>query len=198
MFHLYFIRSTQTFATESYYERNTDVWVFGDSEGFLYFIHSLSEAATSKLPITLGALDFSSNTMRVLILPPVVLSTSMPRLKFLERVVKTQEGPKMELVIYGNSEGYNYLTQTFQEQIDNPENDFSYHSHLDCLDKTLVQRSVSLNVRCAIPKWDRKQLVSYEAMIFDPSDLLLPEDAEISAWEYTEIDPNQDPYYLLE
>lgn len=45
---LYFIRAQMAYDTDTYYEAKTDVCVFGDQDGYAYWIDSLRRATTAR------------------------------------------------------------------------------------------------------------------------------------------------------
>ena len=67
----------------------------------------------------------------------------------------------MELVISGNRAGYKLFASEIEDFVKNAENDTSDHIHFDDLSRWqrwIVKRSVALNMRGPLKKWDVKQL----------------------------------------
>lgn len=182
---LYFIRLKMCFDTPDYYERRTDVWVFGDVAGYAYFVEQLNLAKKSTANIHVNCSKKPPNSMRVVI-TPAQRRLRTPRVKIVERVVLAADSFEMELVIAGNAAGYSWLSRLFMNVGD--------HDHVDdikCYD--LVEpRSVGLNVREPLKRWSRKGLEYQESLVYERQASFLPgglctPDPELNRYE--EPDP---------
>ena len=179
---LYFVRGTVTFDPQTCFETWTDVWVFGDVRGYLYARSMILDAKGSAKAIRLHAIPHDSHSMRVLILPANRRVTARPRVKLAERLIWDSGRLKMELVVYGNPAGYDRLAAVFKRSADDP-GDASNHEHID--DSTmrgrwLVPRSVSLNVRSPLPRWDLESLGPYKTVVANRQKDFLPDSRLIS------------------
>jgi hypothetical protein len=200
MKHIYFIRSYTNYYNCDYYEQKTDIWIFGDIEGYKYLVDNLKNAKGSEKNIRLQELDFRSNTMNVVILKPGYNSIKQPRLKFAERIIFVNNKPEVELIIFGNKNGYDFLINTFNDFINDSRENLEDHLHLDDQDnKEIVKRSISLNIRDALKKWDKKKLKLYRDFIYENKKKYLPYDLnDYKLIEpYTEIDTKDNVYLTL-
>ena len=175
--HLYFIRGIEGVDPTVYYEVKTDVWVFGDVKGFQYFQRSLREAKSAKNNIHLTKINSKSFSMYCTILPPAN-TNRRAKLRFIERLAFINKKPNMELIIYGNRLGYDYLIDILQKFIKETEGDIDNHLHLDdeyC--QVLIKRSVIMTIREPLIKWNKKRIGQYWDKIFvKPYDFFLPND----------------------
>ncbi|MBE0573172.1 MAG: hypothetical protein IH618_16635 [Ignavibacteriaceae bacterium] len=138
--------------------------------------------------------------MNVVILKPAYNSIKQPRLKFAERIIFINDKPEMELIIFGNKNGYDFLINTFNDFISEAREILEDHLHLDDqTNKEIVKRSISPNIRGAFKKWDEKKLKSYRYFIYDNKKKYLPYDLnEYKLVEpYTEIDARDNVYLTL-
>ncbi len=200
MKHIYFIRSYTGYFDCDYYEQKTDVWVFGDIDGYRYLINNLKKAKDSQKNIRLLELNFNSNTMNVVILQSAYNSTKQPRVKFAERVIFDNDKPEMELIIFGNKKGYDFLIKTFNDFIRDSRENLEDHLHLDDqYNKELVKRSISLIIRDPLIKWNKSKLNIYKDFIFDKGKKYMPYDLihYKKVEPYTAIEPNDNIYLSL-
>ena len=156
---LEFLRSKSTVATPQCYDEMTDVWVVGNSQGFQAFARALRRAETSAITTVFQLSDVSPHGMRVVVIP-AERRPARARVRLWERVVSVKRQMKMELVVYGNMQGYRRLTNIV-ERVSNLRVDFD-HEHVDWDDDWVVQRSISLNLRA--PFRSREELVDQLGM----------------------------------
>jgi hypothetical protein len=198
---LVFIRQQSCVDCWDYFESKTDVLVFGDVEGYAYFRKQLSRARTTGINVHLTLLAQHPTSMRCVILPARDDGSAEARLKFIERFVSGKSGPNMELVIYGNQTGFQYLS----DKLEKLEKEFagqpSEHVHLDDLtDAHIVPRSVSLNLRGPLRKWERDNFNEYSDLILIKSEYFLPAAIRYRFSEnedYEEISANQSDFLSL-
>lgn len=175
MANLAFIRSTTSFECWDYYEKKTDVWVFGDVEGYDWFQQAILKATNGNNNIHLTLLEEHPTSMRAVLLPAKTDDSRGPRLKFIERLVSSQSSPNMELVIFGNEGGYDYLQNKIAKATREHTNNPSEHIHLDDLsDRHVVPRSISLNIRGPILAWEAKNLGQYSDLVHKTGPDFLP------------------------
>jgi hypothetical protein len=175
MANLAFIRSATCFECWDYYEKKTDVWVFGNVDGYDWFRQNLVKATRATKNIHLTLLEQHPTSMRSVILPAKTDDSPRPRLKFIERFVSSQGSPNMELVIFGNEAGYLYLADKIAKLANENVGSPSEHVHLDDLsDPHVVPRSVSLNLRGPIQKWEAKHFGEYSDLVHSKSQDFLP------------------------
>ncbi len=191
---LYFIRLKMCWDTPDYYERRTDVWVFGDVAGYANFIEQLGRAKTLTTNIHVDCSRKPPNSMRVVI-TPAQRRLRKPRVKIVERAVLCGGSFEMELVIAGNAAGYSWLSRVFRNVSD--------HDHVDditCYDR-VEPRSVALNIREPLKRWSRKGLEYHDSLVhvrqasFLPGGLCTP-DAALNRYE--EANPTRWPLRLGE
>jgi hypothetical protein len=164
---LFFIRTAGVFCCWDYYESKTDVLIFGDVAGYRSFSQTILKAKTSKSNLHLSLLDGHPQSMRGVILPAKADKSSRPRLKLIERFVHFKGRPNMELIIFGNQRGYDYLSEMITRLAHSKDSDPSEHVHLDDLvDSVLVRRSVSLNIRAPLGHWNRRGLGEYSGLVY--------------------------------
>ena len=179
MIHLAFIRSSTCYDCWDYYECKTDVWVFGDVGGYQYLRQEIFKASKATDNIYLTILDKHSTSMRGVILPAKKIKTQKPRLKFIERFVSDESGTNMELVIYGNLAGYQYLAETIETLIKKYAGNPSEHIHLDDQsDPYIIARSVSLNLRGPLHKWRKQNMEEYANLVYNKSNYFIPPNLE--------------------
>src|SRR5215210_6328589 len=187
MSNLAFIRSVTCVESWDYYESKTDVWCFGDLGGYRYLRQILLRARNARQNIQLNLLKAHPTSMRCVILPPIKGGLSKPRVKFIERFVSSSGQPNMELVIFGNRGGYKFLSERVTHLLEQSAGDPSDHAHLDDLvDKEVVPRSVSINLRGPVRAWNRKHLEEYAGMIFSKGAYFLPADLDQKREPYQE------------
>lgn len=199
---LTFIRSQSCWECWDYYELRTDVFVFGDVEGYTHFRQQLLRAKTAKENIHLTVLEQHPTSMRGVILPARDDGAVEARLKFIERFVSGKSGPNMELVIFGNKLGLQYLADKLEKVKKKFVGQPSEHIHLDdTSDAHVVPRSVSLNLRGPMRKWEREHFEEYGDLILKKGEDFLPAaigyrvgDQE----EYQEISASESDFLSLE
>lgn len=172
---LYFIRGLVTHDSDDSFWKNTDIWIFGDIKGYEYLISKLKEAKSNNVNIEIPKnCDMS---MQCLILKAAEKPKKQPRLKLIERKIFKNEEPEMELIIYGNINGYNELIESIEYSIANYINRPDEHSHIEegwC--DYIVKRSVSLNIRGPLQNWDVQQLGDYSKFITERTKQYYPDD----------------------
>ena len=172
---LTFIRSQSCMDCWDYYEIKTDVLVFGDVEGYEYFRQQLSRAQAAKENVHLTWLEQHPTSMRSVILPACDDGAAEARLKFIERFVSGNSGPNMELVIFGNKTGFRYLAYKLEKMEKEFVGQPSEHIHLDDItDPHVVPRSVSLNLRGPLRKWERDNFDEYSDLILKRGEHFTP------------------------
>src|SRR5438445_8955686 len=156
---LAFIRSVLSFDCWDYYESKTDVWVFGDVEGYALLEQKIRLAVHSKENIHLNLTREHPVSMEVVIVPATRTIKTKARVKFVERFVRYAGRPNMELVIFGNKAGLMYVAGRVKHVVREYKGNPSEHIHLDDVnDPQVVPRSVSLNLRAPFQKWSSKNL----------------------------------------
>jgi hypothetical protein len=193
MRNLHFIRAKTVCAMERLYEELTDVWVFGDINGYRYFIDCIGQAKTTPKNVHFTELDFSLNTMRVVILPSASLPRKAPRLRIVERLINMGTGPQMELVIHGNAGGYDFLIKQVESSIEAADKEPESHSHVGQDTPPLVGRNISLTIRAPLWKWSLDGLGNYRSMVESRGPWYLPPSADAHAWKYREPEPADYP-----
>jgi hypothetical protein len=161
MSNLYLIRNTTGIECEYYYTEKTDVWFLGDVQGYKILLHRLRSAITAKRNLHLWSLAKHECNMLLSILPPIIRKNKRPQMKFWERLVFYESKPWMELVISGNHSGYERFISELELFLKDSADDTSSHEHFD--DQTsqrswIKTRSISLNLRGPVKKWDVKKL----------------------------------------
>ena len=177
MKNLFFIRSTTGIHSWEYYELKTEALMFGDVEGYQYFVDCLNAARSSTRNVHLDEIDARSNSMRVVVVPSREVAAGEARLRIIERPVFVNESANMELVICGNSGGYQHLAALVNQAATDTEEDPDNHLHLaDATDACLIRRSVSLNIRSPLIEWSKKKLGHWADAVFDRQPDYLPKD----------------------
>lgn len=196
---LRFIRLSACWACPDYFEETTDVWVFGDIAGYRYFQTCLERAKGARCNVHVQVTP-RSNSMRVVIVPAAGKPPRQTRLKLIERIVCAGSKPEMELVIYGNARGYDFLASRFEREIGEGVDDPCSHTHVDRDNPELVQRSVSLNIRGPLLHWSKNKLGDHVDMAYKRAPTYLPDEAK--HWDarsdpYEEIDPDRSSFLRL-
>ena len=194
---LRFIRQKCMWSCSDYYETITDVWVFGDVAGYRYFQDCLRTAGKAKNNLHVQVAP-KSNSMRVLVVPPADRPAKTPRLRMVERIVLAEREPEMELVIYGNAAGYEFLADCFECELESGVDNPYSHTHVDQNCPQLVQRSISLNIRGPLLRWNKKALRDWANVALTRQQTYLPVEATRYAnpgeiFEYEEIEPRSYP-----
>jgi hypothetical protein len=151
-----------------YFEEKTDVWVFGDCEGYQLLAEMLIGAATSSNNRHVEACEQHPTSMRCVILPSPIGNQSRPHLKFFERFAFNKSESFMELVMCGNQAGYRHLSARILELCQKGLGNLDEHFHLDdSTDSCVVKRSVALNFRGPVAEWRREKFDPYEDLVFE-------------------------------
>lgn len=193
MKNLLFIRSISSISMWEYYELNTQAVVYGDVDGYSYFIDSLKMLRKNKKDIFLDEIDSKSNSMRVALVMARGIPSEPAQLRIIERPVLVHGKPNMELVFCGNSSGYKHLIKFFCKLAPSAKDTFSDHVHLEeSMQPWIVKRSVSLNVRTPLSKWSEEKLMHYAKAIREQQATYLPENLKYffhntSVEDYEEI-----------
>lgn len=161
MSNLYLVRNTTGTECAYYYTEKTDAWFLGDIQGYKIFLNRLRLAVTAERNLHLWPLAKHECNMLLSILPPITTKNKRPQMRFWERLVFYKGKPWMELVISGNLQGFKFFISNVELFLKNPANDTSSHDHFD--DQTdqrnwIKTRSISLNLRGPVKKWDMKKL----------------------------------------
>lgn len=176
-----------------YYESKTEVWVFGDVDGYNWAAANLAKANDLAINTHLDEIAPDSNSMRVVILPAERVIKQPARVKAIERLVYLYDEWKMELVLNGNASGYDLLARAFTTiccKAGDPSQHIEYDDRADSL---LVPRSVSLNIRAPLHQWSRSGLREYADIVFERQKCFLPDDVEYILGQrqsYEEISPS--------
>lgn len=198
---LVFIRSATCLDCWDYYETKTDVWVFGDVEGYDSLRQDILKATGATENIHLTLLERHATSMRGVVLPAKGMDSRRPRLKFIERFIPDKSGPNMELVIFGNQAGYRYLADKIAKLMQDYLGRPSEHLHLDDhSDPHLLPRSVALNLRGPVQKWGRKSLAEHGDLVYSKSVDFLPSalDHRVQqGGEYEEISAEESEFLKL-
>jgi hypothetical protein len=177
MSEVHLIRAKMAYQTSDYYEEKTDVWLFGDVSGYRSLQETIRRASAGhrlQRPACGGA---GSNSMRACILRPSSSPRHQPRLKLVERIVFLDKAPEMELIVYGNDAGYEWLNEMLDRAFTDYLDDPSEHVHVDDhRGGPVVRRSVALNIRGAVGSWSREALGDYASFVFDRQPTYLPSD----------------------
>jgi hypothetical protein len=202
MANLFLLRNKTGFDCWDYYDELTDVYVFGDRAGFKSLIQDLFQAEDRQTNTHLTLADKNPNSMRGVILPASKKWPKNPRLKFTERFVWFEGRPKMELVIFGNKQGYRYLRDVIIELMGKKVRNSSDYVQLnDLLTPQVVPRSISLNLRPPVAKWSRKALEPYDTLVFGKNRYMLPADLDYRLEEkedYEEISEKESEFLRLD
>jgi hypothetical protein len=194
--HLHFHRSLTEIEADEYFDSKTDVWVFGDVEGYCVWIKSIQKALDSRRPVALPEISLRSNSMLAVLMPVSHKPSRVPRLKIIERLVFLRKNPRMEVVFHANVKGYQRLVSMIDDLIDQSSGCPRDHFHLD---DWIVKRSVGVNVRGPLRKWSRKNLVEYGSTVFTRGPRDLPGGvAYIQPYEYTLPSVEDNPFLSLE
>lgn len=191
MANLAFIRSATCFESWDYYERKTDVWIFGDVEGYDWLRQKFLDAMGATENCRLSILQKHLTSMKSVILPAESTGDQSPRFKVIERLIPDPATPNLELVFFGNASGYQYLADKLATLVKKHSGNPSEHVHLDDLvDPNMVPRSVSLNLRGPVHKWEREKFGEYAGLVYSISPDLLPSELDYRLHqkvEYEEI-----------
>jgi hypothetical protein len=201
MANLAFIRNMVCFDCWDYFECKTDVWLFGDVEGYTFFERQIRLAVFSEKNIHLSLTEKHPTSMRAVLVHASKNDQAPARLKFIERVVCDTRDLNMELVICGNNLGLTYLAEQVaritREYAGNP----SEHTHLDDADNPHVAaRSVSLNIRGPFDRWTRESFGEYTELILKKNEHFLPVHgcvADETPRPYEEIRPEESDFFIL-
>lgn len=200
MANLVFIRSTTIFDCWDYFDKKTDVLVFGDYDGYKSLRTNVLHAIKSTKNIHLSLLEKFPYSMRCVILPPLKKNGAKPGLRFIERYFPGGT-PTMELVVFGNTAGYRHLANQISRLLKKDFGGPSEHFHLDdVIDSVVVPRSGALNLRGPVSKWSSKSLKEYADLVFKKNEDFLPAELHYKlkeADEYQEITPEESEFLKL-
>jgi hypothetical protein len=147
-------RTTSIVDLHEYFERRTDVWLFGDCDGYREFARALRNVAANRSEQRLSESSLAKQSMGVYVVAGDIGSS--PALRIVERRVKEGVGARMEFVIAGNPEGLGCLADSVESLIasSDPLDD---HIHFDDTeqDSFVVPRSVVLTVRAPVLSWQK-------------------------------------------
>ena len=150
MNHIYFIRGVTITNTVVCYEAKPNINVFGDKDGYCYFVDEIEKAKRSNENIHLKV-DPSSCSMEVVILKPND-NVRVSKVKFSERFVKKNERVAMELVVYGTKSGYENLQKAIWKSCE--KNVDGYHVHVDRYTRWLTKDSIEVVIDSPISEWN--------------------------------------------
>jgi len=168
------IRSRGVWDTENIYLDRTDVMVFADAEGYRHMAAGVLEAKKGAVHLDTARDQYS---MRCVILPPDDTVTD-PRIKFLERIVFDDQAPEMELMIFGNSAGLEWLSDLlydFIERHKGVEDDMHLDDHDGFEVNQIKPGSISLNLRGVVPEWTKEGLEPWWGMLNERPQNYLPD-----------------------
>jgi len=179
MKNLFLIRSTTGMQSWEYYELKTEALMFGDVEGYKYFVDCLDAARSSTRNIHLDEISAASNSMRVVVVPSSEVAADESRLRIIERPVFVNASANMELVICGNDGGYQHLAALVDQAVSDTNGDPDNHLHLDdATDACLIRRSVSLNIRSPLIEWSKEKLGHWADAVLERQPDYLPKDID--------------------
>jgi hypothetical protein len=194
---LIFIRNSCTYDCWDYYDKKTEVWVFGDLDGYNLFRQDILLAVTKTTNTHIPFLDRNPISMRGIILPAQVKYRQFARIKLIERFVTYDGNPSMELVIAGNEKGYHYLAEKLAFLINSENGNVEEYIKFDDLtDPAVVKRSVALNVRAPLKKWSVKKLGEYAVLLKKKSEYFIPLELQYRlniSQAYVDINTNESP-----
>lgn len=171
------IRNRTTHDCWDYYDSKTDIWIFGDVEGYRLLRTQLMKATRAKRNIHLDILEKNPNSMRSVILPAQQSKRKRALLKFVERFVWIDGNPHMELVIAGNVQGYKYLAKEVAGLTRKSRDDVSEHGHFDdSVSNSIVPRSVALNIRAPLRQWRIESYAEFSDLLQRRGEDFLPKD----------------------
>lgn len=182
MNNIFFIRGKTIIDSPIEYESLTDIWLFGDIDGYNYLIKCLTQQIKNNKPVRM--LPKNKVSMSVLILSATTIPKKSPRLIIKERLIRLNSENRMEMILFGNMKGYKYLISRIKIMIKNSSNDLSNHIHIDYHDKALIQRSISLNIREPLSEWKPNLLGVYKKMIYQRDEDFLPNIKFLYSWDY--------------
>ena len=146
---------------------NTDVWLYGDVEGYRYWISLLKAAASGAPACRIEQRLLGIYSMSVLLQPRVRNRECIA--DFSERLLHRPQ-PVMELVINATTSGYRKMVEEIEALTDQNRDDPSDHLHLDRNTPWLTANSICLNIRGPKTIWNPDR-----APACRPSSAALPE-----------------------
>lgn len=159
--HLFFVRDQFSEDVTVCISDKTEVCVYGDVNGYKYFVRCLERAKTSKRIFHLKELDFRSHTMYCTILP-AYRELKAARVKMIERVVFVGRQPKVELIIYGTERGYDYMIKNLEAFITTTTEDQKCHWHFDDFHfPMLIKRSVNMQITDPLKSWTKEKVLPW-------------------------------------
>jgi hypothetical protein len=176
MNNLRFIRNQVCHDYWDFFEVKTDVWIFGDKPGYRHFQARIADAITSNQNIVVKRGSPEDNSMGAIILPAQKTGSHSPKMKAVERLVWWNCRPQMELIIVGNKAGYERLMDGI-DSLYKDAGDLTQHFHLDDVSCAyMVPRSIALNFRAPVDKWEGSEFGEYSEMVAKQSDLFIPKE----------------------
>ena len=172
--------------SEDVYDFKTDVWVFGDVEGYRLLSRCLRRACKSRRVANVH--DFVSGTAVSMLcaITPVDRDVKDARLKIAERLVFIRRRPRMEVIIHGSEAAYQKLADIIDEVCRDYTDIPQEHIHMDdWTDDWVIPRSISLNIRGPLSRWSKKGLQEYADFVYQPSEFTLPEEYDFDVIPYT-------------
>jgi hypothetical protein len=183
---LHLIRSTTSWDSSLMYDFKTEVVIFGDIAAYQDVASRLRAAAGGNEAIDPCIDTTQSNSMSLVIAAPAKPSGRGACVRLLERAVQLNGAACMELIVYGNCEGYCWLADQFDRLLLHVD-DIDFHLHIDdWYLKEIVPRSVSLNIRGPLRVWQLENLDHWRALVTERQDSYLP----------THLDPIRERYAL--
>jgi len=169
---VHMIRCKTIRANECVYDQKTDVWVYGDCVGFAQFAEELHHAINARSVIHVTSIPDDTRGMLCVILPAATESHEAALLKIRERWVFRNGQPFMQVIIYGNAEGYRGLAAICNQARDTQLGP-AEHWHLDPDNEIplgaiedengrrivrLVPGSIALNIRGCAAGWSQLEI----------------------------------------
>ena len=148
---LSFVRHKTVVQHDNIYASSTDVWVYGDVEGYLYWIELLKASAAGYPACRIDQKVIGMYSMSLVL---------QQRVRHRDAIVDLSErlfhrpDPVMELVVNATTAGYRKMlgeVQTFTEKLNDDPDD---HIHLDRHVPWLTGNSISLNIRGPMKLWN--------------------------------------------
>jgi len=172
---LHLVRNITPTISEYGYFAKTEVWAFGDRQGYIDLIADLDRARKTRDAIHVAAIPRSSRGMLCVVLPATNFRTRRSALRIIERTVFVRGEPAMQVVLCGNRRAYSRLAGIVRDAIA-AEGDPVEHWHCnDDYTEWIEKRSIALNLRGAVKGWGRKQLNNYFDFVRSGGNHRLPE-----------------------
>ena len=148
---LSFVRHLTAGQCDTIYTSGTDVWVYGDVEGYWYWIELLKASADGAPACRIDQKVLGIYSMSLVL---------QQRVRHREAIVDLSErlfhrpDPVMELVINATTAGYRKLVEKVQSFTETLDDDPDDHIHLDSGVPWITENSISLNVRGPMKVWN--------------------------------------------